>query len=304
MNRNCLCCQKPLDNGAHHHPKCLKDLFGKPTVPAIPFGLADIPAQVVKTGARMSIPGVQMKLSVRINPDTWTLETVAEGGTYILKPDPTQYPELPQNENLCMNMAAELNMPVPPHGLFPMSDGKLCYIIKRFDRLDDGTKLQKETMFQILGSEDKYRGSLEQVGKVIRKHAANVGLDSIDFFERAFLCFLIGNGDMHLKNWALLTDKEGRISFAPCYDFVSSKVYLPEEADSALTINGKQNKLSRPDFEALAAFLKIDPKSMSSSFQKLLGAKKMLLQMCASSELSTVQQHKLTDIIESRHAAV
>lgn len=296
---NCLCCQKPIRNGGRYHLKCLKDLFGRQRVPIIPFGLADIPAQVIKTGARMSISGVQMKLSVRINSDTSTLETVAEGGTHILKPDPTQYPELPQNENICMNIASELSMSVPPHGLFPMADGKFCYIIKRFDRLD-GTKLHTETVFQILGAEDKYRGSLEHVGKVIRAHAANVGLDSINFFERALLCFLIGNGDMHLKNWAILTNREGTIAFAPCYDFVSSKVYIPDEADSALTINGKQNKLSRTDFEALATSLKINSKPADNIFQKLHKAKERFREMCHSSELSNPMQEKLVSIIDSR----
>lgn len=103
-----------------------------------------------------------------------------------------------------MSMAAALGMPVPPHGLFPMSDGRLCYVIKRFDRTDEGGKIGKEMMFQLLGATDKYSGSLESVGKAIRAHVENVGLDAIDFFERVLFCFLTGNGDMHLKNWALL----------------------------------------------------------------------------------------------------
>jgi len=290
-----------LETSLPYHPKCLKGLFGKPRIPSLPFGASDIREQVVKTKARMSISGVQIKLSVRVNPDTWELETVAEGGTHILKPEPSQYPELPQNENLCMNIAGELRHSVPPHGLFSMADGSLCYLIKRFDRLDDGTKLQKESIFQIIGAEDKYLGSLEQVGKTILKYAANSGLDAIDFFERVLLCFLIGNGDMHLKNWALLTSMNGRIAIAPCYDFVSSQIYIAEESDSALTANGKKNRLSISDFEALASVLKIDPKAVSISFRNLLGVKKRILEMCASSAVSASMRQKLTDIIESRY---
>jgi serine/threonine-protein kinase HipA len=301
VNRFCLCCQKPLVEEDRYHSKCLKELFGRPRVPVIPFGLADMPGQVIKTGARMSVSGVQMKLSVRVNPESWRLETVAEGGTHILKPEPPQYPELQQNENLCMNMATAAGLPVPPHGLFALADGNFCYLIRRFDRLPGGRKLPKETMFQIFGSEDKYRGSLEQVGKTIRAYVANVGLDAIDFLERVLFCFLTGNGDMHLKNWALLTPREGRVSLAPCYDFVSSKCYLPDEADSALTLNGKHDKLSREDFAALAAFLKIDAKPTANVFRKFSEAKSTLLQMCAASELSISMQEKLTNVIESRH---
>lgn len=300
MNR-CLSCQKPVEHEGRYHMKCLRDLYGRSRAPIIPFGVAEMSAQVIKIGARMSISGVQMKLSVLVNPDTWTMEAVAVGGTHILKPESDRFPELPQNENLCMNSAAALDLPTPPHGLFPMADGTLGYVIKRFDRLADGAKLQKETMFQILGAEDKYRGSLEQVGKTIRACAANVGLECLDFFERTLLGFLIGNGDMHLKNWALLTNREGAIRLAPCYDHVSSKVYLPDEADSALTINGKRDNLSRADFEVLAASLKIDPKAAGHVFQKLFKAKEQILAQIRASALSRDMRDRLAGVLDARY---
>lgn len=300
----CLCCGKQLAGDGRYHPMCLRQLFGKGRLPSIPFGVSDLPAEIIRIGGRMSISGAQMKLSVRANPESLVLEAVAEGGTHILKPEPNQFPEIPQNENLCMNIAAELKMPVPPHGLFPMADGKLCYIIKRFDRLEDGTKLHKETLFQILQAEEKYRGSLERVGKAIRAYTDNVGLDSIDFFERVLLSFLIGNGDMHLKNWALLIKEEGKAALAPCYDFVSSKIYIPEEEDSALSINGRKNKLRRGDFEVFADSLKIDPKAAENSLQKLSVAKEQILEMTMQSELSAERQQKLLDIINSRYERI
>ncbi len=278
-----------------------KRLFGRFREPVIPFGLADFPAQVIKTEARMSLSGVQMKLSVRVHPETWILETVAVGGTHILKPEPSQFPELPQNENLCMNIAEAVGMAVPPHGLLTMADGTWCYLVKRFDRLDDGTKLQKETLFQILGAEDKYQGSLEQVGKIIRLHATHMGLETLAFFERVVVCFLIGNGDMHLKNWALLTNLGGTIALAPCYDFVCSNLYLPGEGDSALSLNGKKHKLSRTDFDALAVSLHLDAKAARHVFRKLAEAKARVLDLCRSSELSAPLRKKLMEVIESRY---
>ncbi len=202
-------------------------------------------------------------------------------------------------ENVCMTMAEAIGMNVPPHGLFPMLDGRLCYIVKRFDRAENGDKIQSETMFQILGSTDKYKGSLESVGKAIRAHAENVGLDTIDFFERVLLCFLIGNGDMHLKNWAFLI-RDKKAALAPVYDFVSSKVYIKRESDTALTLNAKGNKLKRTDFESLANNLKIDPKAAANSFEKMKNAREKFRGLAIYSELNPPMRQEFEDVLTER----
>jgi len=278
----------------------LKGLFGRAQIPAAAFGLADFPSLAAEHSG-MSISGAQIKLSAKLNTQTWSLEAVSAGGTHILKPEPERFPELPQNEELCMDIAQDLGLPVPPHGLFEMADGKLCYIIKRFDRMEDGTKLQKETMYQILQSTDKYAGTMESIGKAIRTYTKNVGLDSQDFFERTLLCFLTGNGDMHLKNWAVLIKENKEVSLAPCYDFVSSKIYLPKETDFALSIRGRSNKLNRSDFEYLAQSLHIEPKAYKSIFDKYRAAKEKILEMAADSRLNPGLKRKFADVFLSRH---
>lgn len=300
MANRCLCCQKPVETNKRYHPRCLNRLFGTTRQPKIPFGVADLPGIVTKAEGRMSISGVQAKISIRLDKASGKIESAVTGGTHILKPESDRFPQIPMNEHLCMNMAEELGMRVPPHGLFAMSDGNLCYIIKRFDRTDDGSKIPNETTFQIAGSTDKYMGSLEQVGKTIRAHAANVGLDMIDFFERALLCFLTGNGDMHLKNWALLGQGED-ITLAPCYDLVSSRLYIEKEEDSALTINAKKNKLKRSDFEALAKNLQIDAKAAANIFDKLERAQETLRAMIVQSELRTDLRQELLSILGTRY---
>lgn len=299
MANSCLCCQLALEKEGRYHAKCLKALWGRNAVPKIPFALADLPAKVTMAEDHMSISGVQAKALVRISKNAPELELAPIGSTHILKPEPNEYPRLPQIENACMSMAASLGMRVPAHGLFPMSDDRLCYIVKRFDRTEDGGKIQKETMFQLLGATGKYSGSLESVGKAIRAYAENVGLDSIDFFERVLFCFLIGNGDMHLKNWALLI-RDRRASLAPCYDLVASKIYLADEEDSALTMNAKKNKLKRPDFEALASHLKIDAKAAANVFDKMKGARKKFREKSLFSELDPSTRQKLERILDCR----
>ncbi len=266
----------------------------------IPFKASDLPAIVTKDKNRMSISGVQPKASVYVNQETWTLEAAATGGTHILKPEPEQFPQLPQNENLCMNMAAEWGLGAPPHGLFEMSDGELCYIVKRFDRAEDGRRIAKETMFQILESTDKYAGSLEKIGKAIRAHAANIGLDMIDFFERVLFCFLTGNGDMHQKNWALL-GAPPEVALAPCYDLVCSQIYIKNEDETALTLNGKRNDINRRDFEAFAAQLEIAPKASQSVLDKPRKQEWALREMIAHSELRSDLSQEMLDIFSSRY---
>jgi serine/threonine-protein kinase HipA len=299
VSADCLCCQLPLEEKGRYHAKCLKALWGRAVVPRIPFAAADLPEMVVAADGRMSISGVQAKALVRLNKETADIDIAPTGSTHILKPEPNQYQDLPQLENTCMSMASTLGMPVPPHGLFPMSDGRLCYIVKRFDRTEDGGKIQNETMFQLLGATDKYEGSLESIGKAIRAHAENVGLDTIDFFERVLFCFLTGNGDMHTKNWALLI-RGKKASLAPCYDLVSSKVYIAREEDSALTLNARRNKLKRSDFEALANFLRIDPKAAANSFDKMKAARERLRAMCVGSELNPSLRQKFEDAMNAR----
>lgn len=303
MTSNCLCCQKPLSTDGRYHPRCLSRLFDTARLPIIPFGVKDMSNEIVKIDGHMSISGVQMKVSVGFNKKKGTIETLAKGGTHILKPEPERFIDIPQNENLCMNMAGEMGMPVPPHGLFYMADGKPCYMVRRFDRTVDGDKLQTETMYQILGSKNKYSGSLESVGKALSAYTTRVGIERIDFFERVIFCFLIGNGDMHLKNWAVLI-QDKKISLSPCYDLVCSKIYIPDEDESALTINGRQNKLGRKDFKALAGHLKIDPNAMDNVFEKFAAAEEKLIGMCMSSELDLRLKQKIAGLISSRYRRI
>lgn len=297
----CRCCQKDAAD-AEYHASCLKKLFSVDWPPAIPYAINDLPAAVGKDGGRMSISGVQIKASCRVIKISKRIAIVGDGGMHILKPQPSEYPELPQCENLCMNIAADLKLRVPPHGLFAMKDGTPCYVIRRFDRSKKELRLQVEDMAQILerATEQKYDGSMEQVGKAIWKHTTSPGVEVLDFFERVLLCFLIGNGDMHLKNWSLIREDGGVVRLAPCYDFVSSHMYMPTEEDSALTINGRKSKLQRGDFEALASRLGVDSKAAKNVFEKYIGAKSIILDMAETSELSARRKAAFKELVEAR----
>ncbi len=267
----CFCCNKQITAKVLYHEKCLKKLFGTLKVPDISFSKPELISEISSKSGKMSISGAQIKASVIYNKKNNSIDVVEAGSTHILKPDPTEYPQLPENENLCMNLAEAAGINIPPHGLFYLSDNSLCYIIKRFDRDDKGKKIHVEDMAQILGlsPESKYDSSLEKVGNAIIKFSKRPYLDLIYFFERVIFCFLIGNGDMHLKNWSFISDSSGNYMLAPCYDLVCSKLYLPGEEQSALMINGKRNKLAIADFISLAKYLRIDQKACNNVFKKM-----------------------------------
>lgn len=301
MPPRCLCCQRTTA-GEKYHAACLKTLFGAPQAPRVAFSISDMTVALRESSERISpISGVQIKIFVRHNPQAGTLDMAPSGGTHILKPDPAPYPQLAINENLCLSMAAELDMEVPPHGLFPMPDGPLCYVVRRFDRDDKGHKIHTEDLAQILGvsTESKYLSSLEAIGKVIWKHATVPGLEALRFWERVVFCYVIGNGDMHLKNWSLLRPEDGQVRLAPCYDFISSEVYFRDE-ESALTLNGKKNQIQRRDFDALAASLRIDPKASSKAIQNFLNKRQAFVDMAQNSLLTIPQKEKLTETMNVR----
>jgi serine/threonine-protein kinase HipA len=229
------------------------------------------------------------------------LAPVATGGPFILKPQTERFPLLPQNENLCMNIAGLLEIETPPHGLFDLRDGSPAYLVRRFDRTPDGKKLRCEDFAQILGEDDKYTGSFERIGKRIRELSDVPGLDVQLFFERVLLNFLLGNGDAHLKNFSMLESADGGLRLSPAYDVVCSKVVIPGESDCALTLNGKQNKINRMDFEQFARTLAIPPKAVGDIFERFNREHALMAGELPRSRLSADIQEKILRILETRH---
>ncbi len=244
----------------------IKKMFGTAGWPVIDFDLSGVLRNAQKVTGKLSISGVQPKLSMKLDKEKNQLVSVGEGGEYILKPQTNIYPNLPENEHCCMDIAEALNIEVPAHCLLPLKDGSLAYVVKRFDR-DHGRKIHQEDFFQILEQKDKCSGSVEQIGRKLKEISTAPGYDMQLFFERVLFNFVIGNGDAHLKNYSISYKEENNIRLSPAYDIVCSKLVIPEEEDSALAINGKKSKLSRPDFDDLADYLKVPLKVRYENFE-------------------------------------
>ncbi len=282
--------------------KTLRAMFGKAIMPTIPISLGQISAEAQKLAGKLSISGVQPKLSLSL--EGMELVSVARGGRYILKPQTQEFRELPQNEYLCMQMGRRFGLNIPPCVLLELADGSLAYLVKRFDRFKKGRRIEKlpcEDMHQILGGPDKYAGSHEQIAAVIREHCCFAPLELQRFFEMVIFNFAIGNGDAHRKNFSLLTGESGDVALSPAYDLVSSRLVIPEESEElALTVNGKRNRLGRSDFLAFAAHVGIAPAHTEGKIADLLNLRDEFMKMIDGSTLTPDQRDRLVSIVTER----
>ena len=256
MNR-CLCCYKPLKEGQiDYHPACARKLFGSKQVPTLPYvrsEIGDLAKQIVRS--QTTLTGVQAKLSLDINqggknePARFTI--VGLWGKYILKPQTDRYCQLPELEDLTMHMAEAAKIMVVPHGLIRFADGEICYITRRIDRNEDGSKVAMEDMCQLSErlTEYKYKGSYEQIAKLIKKYSSFSQLDLVNFWEVVIFSWITGNADMHLKNFSLYNNRKLGYALTPAYDLLSTKIVMPEDTEElALTLNGKKRKIQKSDF--------------------------------------------------------
>lgn len=271
----CLCCGMPVDEAnAAYHVRCRKQLFRSTRIPVFSYTreqLNTLAASIIQS--RISVPGVQPKLSVHLErtsgDESGRLTLVGLDGDFILKPPVSAWPHLPEAEHFCMLFARLCRLSTAEFGLIPLASGELAYITRRMDRKLGGRKIHMEDFCQITNrlTEQKYRGSMEQIGKAIRRHSNVPGLDTIRFFELSVFFFLTGNSDMHLKNFSLIHAGDGLGELSPAYDLVPTNLIMPEDKEEmALSLNGKKARISRSDFEAFGCAIGL----MDPQIQKAL----------------------------------
>jgi serine/threonine-protein kinase HipA len=177
---------------------------------------------------------------------------------YILKPESFRFPALPYNEHLSMQIARMISIEVPPCGLIRLKDGVAAYIIRRFDRTANGGKLPVEDFCQLSEKRirDKYHGSAELCAKIVRKFASEPLIELQKLFRLILFSWWMANGDMHLKNFSLLTTSEGIRRLSPAYDLVCTKLVIPDDV-LALPVGGRNKKFTRRHWLDFASYCEI-----------------------------------------------
>lgn len=309
---NCLCCGKLLgaldENGWHKH--CIKRFFGTSKLPDIEIddrALFMLATEATNNG--FTVPGVQKKLSLHLVSDSrkprLTLVNCPTG--YILKPQVAEFEALPESEHLVMTMADTAGISTVPHALIMGSNG-LAYITKRVDRIISDEKVEMLAMedfcqLDLRLTEDKYRGSYERCAKLIKEYSSRVGIDIAEFFIRIVFCFIVGNSDMHLKNFSLMETAEGSGEYilSPAYDLLPVNANMPADKEEfALTMNGKKMNIRKGDFLKFADSCSISRSTAEKIIKSLIKLTPKWLAMCDESSLSDELKGKIKQIIIER----
>ena len=239
---------EPLPTGRSYSEAGLKSIHSKlKHLEPLEYSYAAQLKEVRKRSDKMSIQGVQPKLSAVLKLKDSSFALVDRGGRFILKPNPLAYEEVPANEALTMRIAAEAGIEVPAHGLLRAKDASWVYFVKRYDRVGRTGKVHVEDFAQLSGAtrETKYDSSLEQVVRLLEQFCTFPAIEKPKLAKRLLFCFLTGNEDMHLKNFSVWM-QDGVVSLTPAYDLLNSTLVLENaKEESALPLRGKKRKLNK-----------------------------------------------------------
>lgn len=292
-----------------YHSKCSKLFYGTEEPPVLPYRLDEMEL-LAKESVQHSItvPGVQPKLSLG-----WIRDMLTDGhqgrltildaleGDYILKPQNALYSQMPENEHLSMKLAELFKIKTVPYAMIRLMTGELCYITKRIDRNVDGSKNHMIDFLQILELENKYKGSMELVGKMMGELSNHTLLDKRRFFELAVFNFIIGNNDMHLKNFSMLNDSSFGWVFSPAYDLLNVKIIFPQDKeDTALLLGGKKTKFSKGYFTCLAEVLGLNDKQIQTVYKRIPAWYSKALQLIDISFLNNDNKSAFKTMVEER----
>ena len=313
---NCLCCGNLLSENyqSHWHNRCIKKFFGTSVLPDIKIDDDTLKRLASETSSRgFTVPGVQKKLSLHLfeADDTPRLTLVNYPTGYILKPQVKEYEALPESEHLVMSMAEMAGIITVPHGLIDGNMGR-AYITKRIDRVikkDSVKKLAMEDFCQLdlRLTDDKYRGSYERCAKLIKKYSSRIGIDMTEFYVRLVFSFIVGNSDMHLKNFSLIETDVASTEYvlSPAYDLLPVNANLPSDTEQfALTMNEKKTNIRKKDFLIFADSCDITRQAAEKIIKKLVSMEGKFITACEDSLLPDTLKERLIKIISERVAVL
>jgi serine/threonine-protein kinase HipA len=267
--------------------------------------MSELAKQVVERS--VAVPGVQPKLSMSMikenagSPENRLTVVGALGGNYIFKPPSDHFAEMPENEHVTMRIAEAFGIKVVESSLIRLQSGELSYITKRIDRTIMGEKIHMIDMFQIIEAFDKYKSSMEKVGKALQQHSENTLLDLLSFFELTLFSFITGNNDMHLKNFSMIRTRSGW-ALAPAYDLLNVRIVNPaDQEELALTLGGKKKKLTRAHFERFGEGLGLTPKQIQGVFKRFKKNKDKAINWIVQSFLSEAMKEAYLEILNEHY---
>lgn len=268
------------------------------------LSINELREEAVARVGKMSIQGVQTKLSAQLKVKEGRFKIVDQNGHYILKPPSSDYPELPENEAITMSLAARIGLEVPCHGLIYSKDQRMIYFVKRFDRYGHNRKLALEDFAQLSGDKrsTKYDSSMEKVIEVIGRFCTFPKIEYVKLFKLILFNYLTGNEDMHLKNFSLIT-RDQKTMLSPAYDLLNTTIAQKNTKEElALPLNGKKNNLTKKDFLSYLALERLDINQavISEVVAEIQAAIPVWQEMMSHSFLSEKMQVRYCELLERR----
>jgi len=229
---------------------CLRRVFlGRKVNHILPYAAPqsdeETAQKFIENRKRISISGVQEKLSLLLDKNKLRLTEEGEQGTYLLKPIPRdvkRVAQVPANEHLTMQIARQVyGLQTAENALIFFKNGEPAYITKRFDVKEDGSKCGKEDFATLAGKTEenaghnfKYDYSYEAVGELLKKYVPAWRVEIEKFYLLIVFNFLFSNGDAHLKNFSLIETSAGDYVLSPAYDLLNTRIHVEEDGFFAL----------------------------------------------------------------------
>ena len=191
---------------------------------------------------RFSLAGVQLKFSAVMEASSGlTIPAGGLGGSWIVKLPSARFKAVPENEFVMLELARRIGISVPENKLIDMASIKglteqahtvesMALAVKRFDRLPDGAPVHMEDFAQVFGEFPSNKYKFHSYANLAAVLWAEIGEDAVrEFVRRLVFTVVIGNADMHLKNWSLLYPDRRTPALSPGYDFVATLPYIPND---------------------------------------------------------------------------
>lgn len=227
-----------------YSPSCLRKVFGGRKVNhIIDFMMYDNMAdELIASVNRISISGVQEKLSAVIDKGRIILTPKGKSGHYIIKPIPDYKHirfrnNIPANEHLTMQIANQVyKIPTAENALAFFVDGAPAYITKRFDYDKENYKIKQDDFASIAGKTErntgknfKYTGSYEDIAMMLKQYVSAWKVEMSKFFTLVVFNYIFSNGDAHLKNFSLQETSGGDYILTPAYDLMNTAIHVDDE---------------------------------------------------------------------------
>ncbi|MBP7345882.1 MAG: HipA domain-containing protein [Sediminibacterium sp.] len=296
-----------------YSPTCLRNMFNNKKVSHIlPYDAPqtnEVDAEkFMENRKRISISGVQEKMSLLLSKNILRLTENGEQGTYILKPIPRdlkKVDQVPANEHLTMQIASKVfGINTAQNAMIFFKNGSPAYITKRFDVKQDGSKWGKEDFATLAGrtkdnagADFKYTYSYEAAAAIIRQYVPAWRVEIEKFFIIVVFNYLFLNGDAHLKNFSLLESETGDYLLSPAYDLINTRLHVDDTdfaLDKGLFEDNYQSETfkktfhrGKQDFEEFAKRIGVSENRIEKLLEPFLMKQKTVETLVNSSFLNT-----------------